>query len=150
MDLLSWIASLPPWLMYAAFLAFAVLRGWAYYLAGALVGSRAAGPRWSEARDKVARLGPRAVVVTWPVYGLAAATQVASGAVRVSPRGFGLALLALSAVWAGLQTLVGVAVIEALASEAGPIIAALLALLVLGRLALGRRRRRASAVAASA
>lgn len=150
MDLLSWIAGLPPWLMYAAFLAFAVVRGWGYYLVGALVGSRARSARWAEARAKVGRLGSRAVIVTWPVYGLAAATQVASGAARVSPRGFGLALLLMSSVWAGLQTLVGVALLEALASEAAPVIAGLLALLVLGRLALGRWRRRAPAVVAGA
>lgn len=148
MDLLSWIAGLPPWQMYAAFLTFAVVRGCGYYAAGALAGRRAHGPRWTEARDKVGRLGARAVIVTWPVYGLAAATQVASGAVRVSPRAFGAALLLMSLIWAGLQTVLGVALLEALASQAAPAVVALLAVLIIGRLALDRHRRRQSVVAA--
>jgi membrane protein DedA with SNARE-associated domain len=95
--------------MYAAFLTFAVVRGWGYYAAGALAGS---------------------------------------GAVRVSPRAFGAALLLMSLIWAGLQTVLGVALLEALASQAAPAVVALLAVLIIGRLALDRHRRRQSVVAA--
>lgn len=146
----SWLAGLPPWLMFAGFLALAVVRGWAYYAVGALGGSRAGGARWTQARQRVRDLGPRAVVVTWPVYGLAAATQVASGAARVSRWGFGWALLLMSILWAGLQTVLGVALLEALVSDAAPVIAGLLALLVLGRLALSRWRQGGPAAVAGA
>ncbi len=64
------------------------------------------------ARDgKVQALGARSVVVTWPVYGLAGATQVINGAVRVPIAHFLAALVPLAGLWAVLQTIVGVALI---------------------------------------
>jgi hypothetical protein len=54
----------------------------------------------------------------------------------------------MSLIWAGLQTVLGVALLEALASQAAPAVVALLAVLIIGRLALDRHRRRQSVVAA--
>lgn len=143
MDVLAWLSDLPVGLMYAGFLTFAFVRGWAYYATGFLAGSRATGERWDRARDRVAAQGPRAVIATWPVYGLAAATQVVCGAARVAPLGFGAALLLMSVIWAGLQTALGVAVLQALASKAAPVIVVVLVAIVGGvllRAALSRCR----------
>jgi membrane protein DedA with SNARE-associated domain len=87
-------------------------------------------------------------VATWPVYGLAAATQVACGAVRIPLPRFAAALVAMAMLWAGLQTAVGVAVLVALATRATPWMVVLLAALVVVRVALSARRRRADAISA--
>lgn len=146
MDLFGWIASLPRWQMYAAFLAVAVGRGFGYYLTGVLGGARVRGARWFDAQERVRRLGARAVVVTWPVYGLAGATQVAAGAARVGLPGFTAALVTMSAIWAGLQTAVGVVVLEALATRAAPFVLLVILALLVGRLVLDRCRGRREVV----
>lgn len=145
-DLLSWLAALPKWQMFVAFWAVGVLRGLGYYVVGALVGARLHDARWSEARGKVQALGARSVVVTWPVYGLAGATQVINGAVRVPTAHFLAALVPLAGLWAVLQTIVGVALIEALMTQAAPYLVALLAVVAALRLAVHWRRRRADMV----
>ena len=145
-DLLSWLAALPKWQMFVAFWAVGVLRGLGYYVVGALVGTRLHDARWSEARGNVQAIGARSVVVTWPVYGLAGATQVINGAVRVPIAHFLAALVPLAGLWAVLQTIVGVALIEALMTQAAPYLVALLAVVAALRLAVHWRRRRADMV----
>lgn len=76
-------AALPKWQMFVAFWAVGVLRGLGYYVVGALVGTRLHDARWSEARAR----SRRSARVRWSspgrFYGLAGATQVINGAVRV-------------------------------------------------------------------
>ncbi|MFN8046323.1 MAG: hypothetical protein U0Q08_09790 [Dermatophilaceae bacterium] len=85
--------------------------------------------------------------MTWPVYGLAGATQVAAGAARVGLPGFTAALVTMSAIWAGLQTAVGVVVLEALATRAAPFVVLAIVAVLLVRFALNRRRGRREVVA---
>lgn len=115
----EWLASLPTEWMYAGFFTLGLVRGLGYYAVGA-GGHKAATRRGRKfsGRAVVAlqRHGARAVVVTYPFYGLAGATQLAAGATRVRLVHFALALALVSALWAALQTAVGAAAITVLTS----------------------------------
>lgn len=139
-DVLTWLSTLPRWQMFMGFWVIAVVRGLGYYVAGALVGSRLHGGRWSQARERVRDLGVRSVALTWPVYGLAGATQVVNGAVRVPLLSFLAVLTPLGALWAVLQTVLGVVLIEALMTRAAPWLLAVIVLVASARLLLHRRR----------
>ena len=94
---------------------FAPPFGLGYYAAGRVATSRA-GPdgRVAAAQERVRRFGACSVLVTYPFYGLAGATQVANGAARIRLARFLAVLTPVSACWAALQTIVGVAVWQVL------------------------------------
>lgn len=132
--MIEWLSALPTGWMYAGFFLLGVVRGLGYYGAGAL-GRRVRRSQSSEAIDRgvsaVRRWGAGSVIVTYPFYGLAAATQVASGVARVPLLPYAGALAFVSSLWAALQTALGVAVLEALAAGAWPWVVGLIAVLVL-------------------
>lgn len=138
--MLTWLSTLPRWQMFTGFWVIAVVRGLGYYVVGALVGSRWHAGRWALARERVRDLGARSVALTWPVYGLAGATQVVNGAVRVPLLSFLAVLTPLGALWAVLQTVLGVVLIEALMTRAAPWLLAVIVLVASARLLLHRRR----------
>lgn len=109
------MATWPAVLLYLGLFTLGVVRGLGYYAVGRVATSRAAPDgRVAAAQSRVQRFGARSVLFTYPVYGLAAATQVANGAARiVLPRFVGVLSLS-SACWAAVQTVVGVAVWRAL------------------------------------
>lgn len=109
------MATWPAALLWVGLFTLGVVRGLGYYAVGAVATSRA-GPdgRVAAAQDRVRRFGARSVLLTYPVYGLAAATQVANGAARIRLARFLAVLTPVSACWAALQTVVGVAVWEVL------------------------------------
>ena len=97
--------------LYVGLLALGVVRGLGYYAVGRVATVRASPDgRVAAAQDRVRRWGARSVLFTYPVYGLSGATQVANGAAGVPLPHFLGVLTPVAAVWAGLQTLVGVAV----------------------------------------
>lgn len=103
--------SWPTGLLYLGLFALGVVRGLGYYAAGLVATTRAAPDgRVAAAQARVQRFGARSVLLTYPVYGLAAATQVANGAARIRLPRFVAVLTLASACWAALQTVVGVAV----------------------------------------
>ncbi|KGN42703.1 hypothetical protein [Knoellia aerolata] len=109
------MASWPAGLLWVGLFALGVVRGLGYYAIGRVATSRAAPDgRVAAAQERVRRFGARSVLVTYPVYGLAGATQVANGAARIGPARFLAVLTPVSACWAALQTVVGVAVWQAL------------------------------------
>lgn len=105
------MATWPAGLLWAGLFTLGVVRGLGYYAAGRVATTRVAPDgRVAAAQAKVLRLGARSVLVTYPVYGLAGATQVANGAARIRLGRFLGVLAPVSACWAALQTVVGVAV----------------------------------------
>jgi membrane protein DedA with SNARE-associated domain len=109
------MATWPAGLLWVGLFALGVVRGLGYYAAGRVATLRAAPDgRVAAAQAMVLRLGARSVLVTYPVYGLAGATQVANGAARIPLSRFLGVLTPVSAVWAALQTAVGVAVWQTL------------------------------------
>lgn len=109
------MAGWPAGLLYVALLTLGVVRGLGYYAAGRVATSRAAPDgRVAAAQDRVRRWGARSVLLTYPVYGLAGATQVANGAARIRLTRFLGVLAPVAAGWAALQTVLGVAVWRAL------------------------------------
>ena len=109
------MATWPAGLLWAGLFTLGVVRGIGYYVLGRVATSRA-GPdgRVAAAQDRVRRFGARSVLLTYPVYGLAAATQVANGAARIRLARFLAVLTPVAACWAALQRVVGVAVWEVL------------------------------------
>ena len=109
------MANWPSALLYVGLFVLGVVRGLGYYAVGLVATTRAAPEgRVAAAQAKVKRFGARSVLFTYPVYGLAAATQVANGAARIRLPRFTAALSLASACWAAVQTLVGVAVWQTL------------------------------------
>ena len=137
------IAAWPTGWMYAGLFALGVVRGLAYYAAGAGV-FRVAGGRPRElllaARARVQRVGAWSVVLTYPVYGLAAAIQVSCGVARVPLGRFTAALAGVSSLWAALQTALGILVLQSLVSGAWPWVLGALVLAGLLRAVIVARR----------
>lgn len=105
------MASWPAGLLWMGLFTLGVVRGLGYYAVGRAATSRAATDgRVASAQDRVRRVGARSVLLTYPFYGLAGATQVANGAARIRLSRFLAVLTPVSAGWAALQTVVGVAV----------------------------------------
>jgi membrane protein DedA with SNARE-associated domain len=128
--------------MYAGFFLLGIVRGLGYYAFGA------AGSRWTERAGRasaalakglssVRRWGAWSVVGTYPFYGLAGATQLACGVLRIPMAPFIGALCLVSSLWAALQTALGVAVLESLARGAWPVVAGIVVVLI--AIAFGRR-----------
>lgn len=122
---LDLLATAPLPLAVAALWAFALARGGVYYLIGRLSlgrpGSRIEG--WAQrltrgyvsvAQSRIERYGPRAIILTYPVYGLSAAVQVLSGGFRMQLVVFYLALAVVSLPWAVLQVVVGLTAVMAI------------------------------------
>ena len=140
--MIAWLSSLPTGWMYAGFFLLGIVRGLGYYAFGA------AGSRWTERAGSasaalakgllsVRRWGAWSVVGTYPFYGLAGATQLACGGLRIPLVPFVAALSLVSSLWAALQTALGVAVLESVAQGAWPVVAGIAVVLL--ALALGRR-----------
>lgn len=103
---------------------FALLRGAFYYAIGRFSRGEPGGrmDRWADritsgyvavAEEKVHRLGPKAIVLTYPLYGVSGAVQVVSGGLRMHLVPFFVALGAVSLPWATMQAVVGVAAVSA-------------------------------------
>ncbi len=134
----------------AALWAFALARGGLYYLIGRLSlgrpGSRI--ETWAQrltrgyvsvAQSRIERYGARAIILTYPVYGLSAAVQVISGGLRMRLVLFYLALGVVSLLWAVLQALVGVTAVMAIVTGYWPLVLGG-AVLVIGGWELWHRR----------
>jgi len=96
-----------------------------YYLIGRLSRGTPGGrmDAWAEritkgyvavAEARVARLGPRAIIVCYPFYGVSAASQVVSGVWRMRLVPFYLALGVVSLPYAVLQAVIGLAALRAI------------------------------------
>lgn len=119
------LAALPLPVAAAALWAFALVRGAVYYGVGRLSRGRPGGrlEDWAQrlsngraatAAERIERLGPRAIILCYPVYGLSAATQIVAGGVRMPLPRFYLALAVPALLWATLQAVIGVATVRAL------------------------------------
>ena len=122
--MLESLANLPFLAAVMALWAFALARGCVYYLIG-MVSRGRPGSRLDRLADRLTRgyasvaerkieqVGPKAVILTYPFYGISAASQILSGGLRMSRGGFAVALAAVSLPWAILQAVVGVAALRA-------------------------------------
>lgn len=109
------MATWPAGLLWVGLTTLGIVRGLGYYAVGRAATSRAAPDgRVAAAQARVLRFGARSVLFTYPVYGLAGATQVANGGARIPLSRFLAVLAPVAACWAALQTLVGVAVWQVL------------------------------------
>lgn len=83
-----------------------------------------------------------AIIVTYPVYGVSAASQIISGGMRMRLTRFYLALGVVSLPWAVMQAVIGVAAIRSFILGYAPGVVAALVLVVLILLVRARWRRR--------
>lgn len=73
------------------------------------------------------RLGPRAIILSYPFYGISAASQIVSGGLRMPLVRFYLALGIVSLPWAIMQAVIGVAAIQAFVLGYAPVAIAIVA-----------------------
>ncbi|NLX00028.1 MAG: hypothetical protein GXY39_10020 [Actinomycetales bacterium] len=95
----------------------------------------------TRAEDKVGRLGPRAIILSYPVYGVSASSQIVSGGLRMRLSRFYLALGVVSLPWAIMQAIVGVAALQALLVGHAPALIGLAVVVILIMVLWSRWRR---------
>lgn len=87
------------------------------------------------------RLGPLAIIVTYPVYGVSAASQIISGGLRMRLVRFYLALGVVSLPWAIMQAVIGVAAIRSFVLGYAPGVVAVVVVVLLVIVVRARWRR---------
>lgn len=133
--------------------AFALARGGCYYVLGVLARGRPGGRleswaerRWpgsvEQAESEVRRLGPRAIILSYPLYGVSAGSQIVSGGLRMRLTPFYLALGVVSLPWAIMQAVIGVAAIQSFLLGYAPGITGIVVLLLVIVVLRARWRRR--------
>lgn len=144
---------LPVPLAVLALWTFALVRGGFYYALGRFSRGVPGGrlDQWADrmtngyvavAEDKVDRLGVRAIVLTYPLYGVSGAVQIVSGGLRMPLVPFYLALGAVSLPWATMQAIIGVAAVRAVVMGYAPWVIAAVVMLLAGWIVRRRRARR--------
>ncbi|MCA1782694.1 MAG: hypothetical protein ABR500_03555 [Dermatophilaceae bacterium] len=125
------IASLPVPLVALALWSFALVRGAGYYLLGWLSrgqpggrldawAHRASKGRIEQAEAKMRQVGPKAIVLAYPFYGVSAGTQMVAGGLRMALWTFYLALGVVSLPWATMQAIIGIAALQAIVAGYAP------------------------------
>ncbi|NLJ53342.1 MAG: hypothetical protein GX344_04305 [Intrasporangiaceae bacterium] len=133
--------------------AFALVRGGFYYALGRFSRGKPGGrlDQWADritsgyvavAEEKVDRLGPKGIVLTYPLYGVSGSVQIVSGGLRMHLVPFYLALGAVSLPWATMQAVVGVAAIQAVVMGYAPWVIVVTVLLLTVWIIRRRRDRR--------
>lgn len=125
------LAGWPVPLLALALWAVALVRGGGYYLLGRLSrGSpggrldawavRASRGHIEAAEERMRTIGPKAIILAYPLYGVSAGTQIVSGGMHMRLRSFYLALGVVSLAWATMQALIGVAAFAAVVAGYTP------------------------------
>lgn len=136
----QFLDQLPAWLIWVVMFTLGMTRSAGYYLVGRLSrgGNRS---RWGqrverigstflpEAERRVAAVGPRAVTLAYPFYGLSGATQIVAGMTRMPVPGFVAAVGLGAALWSLMLAVVGVAAVEAVVAGWTPWVLLTLAVL---------------------
>lgn len=150
------LAGLPVPLVALALWSFALVRGAGYYLLGRLSRGRPGGRfdawthraskgRIEQAEERMIQVGPKAIIVAYPFYGISAGTQIVAGGLHMGLRAFYLALGVVSLPWATMQAVIGIAAFQAIVAGYAPwVIGAGVVLLAVW---LVVRRRRLAALA---
>ena len=125
------IASLPVPLVALVLWSTALLRGAGYYLLGRLSRGqpggrlddwvhRASRGRIEQAELRMRAVGPKAIILAYPFYGVSAGTQIVAGGLRMALWRFYLALGIVSLPWATMQAVIGIAAFQAVVAGYTP------------------------------
>jgi membrane protein DedA with SNARE-associated domain len=125
------IAILPVPLVALVLWSSALLRGAGYYLLGWLSRGqpggrldawvhRASKGRIEQAEIRMREVGPKAIILAYPFYGISAGTQIVAGGLRMSLWTFYLALGVVSLPWATMQAVIGIAAFQAIVAGYTP------------------------------
>jgi membrane protein DedA with SNARE-associated domain len=125
------VESLPVALVVLALWSFQLVRGAVYYLLGRLSRGRPGGRfdawahriskgRIEQAEARMRQVGPKAIIVAYPLYGISAGTQIVAGGLHMRLPVFYLALGAVSLPWATMQAVIGLAAFQAIVAGYTP------------------------------
>lgn len=125
------LASLPVPLVTLVLWSSALLRGAGYYLLGWLSRGRPGGRldswvhrasrgRIEQAEVRMRQVGPKAIILAYPFYGVSAGTQIVAGGLRMALWRFYLALGVVSLPWATMQAVIGIAAFQAIVAGYTP------------------------------
>lgn len=146
------LAGLPVPLVALALWAFALVRGAGYYLLGRLSRGRpdsrlhdwavrVSKGRLVQAEEYFARVGPKSIILAYPLYGVSAGTQIVAGGLHMPLLTFYLALGVVSLPWASMQAVIGIAAFQAIVAGYTPWVLAGAVVILAGWWLVRRRQR---------